>query len=357
MTRNPRIRSGAVTWLLASLALVPGTSQAVDFCVGNSTDLEAALLASAVNGATADTIQVRVGTYLSPANGFGAAAAFGAGDSITIEGGWMSTELIPCATQSTDPSLTIIDGEGVRPAMLLRHQTGGGNMTVRNLTIQNGLRNVGMTGDDRGGGLYAAGFAGYVGDVLVERCIFRGNVATLLGGGLQATSDGGAVTVRNNLFVGNTASQGAAMYVFGNGGISYVNNNTATGNVSTSASNNSVALSADGSNTVLVTNNIFWGNTLPTQSDVLVSELVLLSNDIERPSAAPPAGNFSVDPQFVGASDFRLKPTSPLIDVGIDSPAGGVPALDLAGLPRIQGDAIDLGAYEFDNLFKDSFED
>jgi hypothetical protein len=61
-------------------------------------------------------------------------------------------------------------------------------------------------------------------------------------------------------------------------------------------------------------------------------------------------GNIDTDPLFVdGENDFRLQSYSPCIDAGtMDLPAGiELPEFDLAGNPRISGDSIDMGAYEY----------
>jgi hypothetical protein len=62
-------------------------------------------------------------------------------------------------------------------------------------------------------------------------------------------------------------------------------------------------------------------------------------------------GNLDDDPLWIGTGDYpyMLQSTSPCIDAGtIDLPPGIVlPEFDLAGNPRIYGETIDMGAYEF----------
>ena len=72
-------------------------------CVGTAAELEAALLTSITNGNTVDTIKILIGTYKSAANPFGAGGAFASGDSITVEGGWTSTMVVPCQTSPPTP--------------------------------------------------------------------------------------------------------------------------------------------------------------------------------------------------------------------------------------------------------------
>jgi Secretion system C-terminal sorting domain len=65
-------------------------------------------------------------------------------------------------------------------------------------------------------------------------------------------------------------------------------------------------------------------------------------------------GNLDEDPQWIGTGDYPyyLQSESPCIDAGtLDLPAGIVlPEFDLAGNPRIFGDTIDMGAYEWQGV-------
>ena len=58
--------------------------------------------------------------------------------------------------------------------------------------------------------------------------------------------------------------------------------------------------------------------------------------------------NITSEPQFVNAAagDYRLLPSSPCIDRGINQD-WMVDATDLAGNPRILNGTVDMGAYEF----------
>lgn len=52
----------------------------------------------------------------------------------------------------------------------------------------------------------------------------------------------------------------------------------------------------------------------------------------------------NTDPLFAGAGDYHVQPGSPCVDMGVDM--GNLPALDLDDNARVQGTAVDIGAYE-----------
>lgn len=65
-----------------------------------------------------------------------------------------------------------------------------------------------------------------------------------------------------------------------------------------------------------------------------------------------PGTVLNVNPMFFDgdAGDLRLLVSSPLIDAGITAPAGGVSVLDAAGIDRVFGTQVDLGAYEYASI-------
>lgn len=94
-----------------------------------------------------------------------------------------------------------------------------------------------------------------------------------------------------------------------------------------------------------VYNSISVNNGVNAQLDPSVDEgSNLFSND---------PGLF-IDP-LIG--DYRLAPGSAAINAGDNTPPGGLGPLDLAGRTRVFGPAVDIGAYEADDvLFEDGFE-
>jgi hypothetical protein len=68
-------------------------------------------------------------------------------------------------------------------------------------------------------------------------------------------------------------------------------------------------------------------------------------NGSNAPADCPTEQDVNSDPLYVGENDLRLRLGSPMIDSGDDN-AVGLPATDRLGLPRIQGEDVDIGAYE-----------
>ena len=64
------------------------------------------------------------------------------------------------------------------------------------------------------------------------------------------------------------------------------------------------------------------------------------------------AGNIDADPLFADPSgnDFRLSSNSPCVNAGDPRYVPPVGMTDLDGLPRLHGEAVDMGAYEFQGL-------
>lgn len=100
-----------------------------------------------------------------------------------------------------------------------------------------------------------------------------------------------------------------------------VANNLVTDNLETG-----LAGSSDPS--VTTRNNLFHGN----------------QTDVEGPAIG--AGTLFANPLYAGAGSFRLAAGSPAIDAGDSSAVPPEVTTDLAGSSRIQGAAVDIGAYE-----------
>lgn len=103
-----------------------------------------------------------------------------------------------------------------------------------------------------------------------------------------------------------------------------------------------------------VRNNILEGSNVRISWNAGTPVYTLAQFQAAYPAVA--SGNLNVDPQFVdpAARDFRLRSTSPAVDKGLLSSVyatfkslyGIDIAKDIAGIPRPQGPAADIGAFE-----------
>ncbi|MBX7149045.1 hypothetical protein K1X76_08155 [bacterium] len=96
--------------------------------------------------------------------------------------------------ESTETS--ILAGGGATDTVLRINMTGSGDISLTNLTIQNGFDTVTPGG---------ASFSSQEGSITVDAVTFSDNVG-LNGGGLAATTDTGDISITNSTFEGNAAS-------------------------------------------------------------------------------------------------------------------------------------------------------
>lgn len=208
-------------------------------------------------------------------------------------------------------------------------------------------RLVGLEVTNNQSGEFGAGIFNVNGQVTLINSLLAGNSGSLLGGGIM--NSGGQLHLVNSTIAGNQANEGGGLWHVGT--------------------------------TSTIHNTIIWGN----QADVggrqfhgvgnalTHTELdhVLIANE---PGAIVEGDTFNLgaalhlDPLFIqpDEGDFRLADSSPAIDFGntaLYAAAGGDPATDhdLAGAPRVQGAAIDPGAFETqgappDQIFHNRFQ-
>jgi hypothetical protein len=175
---------------------------------------------------------------------------------------------------------------------------------------------------------YGGGVDSFESSPYLENCIITANRATL-GGGVYVSGNA-AMTLRNCTISGNSADQGA-----------------------------NVMASAD----LDIKNCILWSSTsssepvLPTSACCLVGQDPLFvkagTYDFQRFQSRLLGGTYQEMPAFVvEAGDFHLESGSLAIDAGDGDSA---PPLDIAGTPRPQGTAPDIGAYEYVNASETAF--
>jgi len=236
--------------------------------------------------------------------------------------------------------------------------TGGGGINIGGagsaVIIGNRIQNNAWGSNGGGISLFAAGTPLLQNNIITQNSSSGGQ-----GGGIWIVNDSNALIVQN-LFAGNTASQGGAIYLSmpsGSMGPVLVNNTIIGGNGATQGS----AVWAGGfDNQVLFYNNLMIGltgqNAVYCDSTYSPQPPVFTNNDAYSPNGSGllgtcagetgQNGNITADPMFVGKNNFQLKSGSPAINAG-DNSAPDIPAKDLAGKPRMVGGTIDIGAYEF----------
>ncbi len=220
--------------------------------------------------------------------------------------------------------------------------------------MQNGVA------DDHGAGLYFTYSIDHGnGDVTVSLDIIRRNHAMFAGGLAAAAHGSGVLRVKNDLFESNVADvdAGAAELFTYDDAQLYVTGDTVVGNIGLGQfSTGGLYVHQDGASPAVLSDNIFWANSVV---DLQNDSAIMLHDDCGSSVYAPPdgsTGNLGVDPQFVFATDFHLRASSPLIDAGVDDPPDGVTDTDLDGNPRVHGH-VDIGAYERgDAIYADGFE-
>ena len=220
--------------------------------------------------------------------------------------------------------------------------------------------------DDAGGAIFVYNFS----DLLISNCVISNNRASHAGGGIYCFYSQPVLT--NNVIVNNSAADyGGGIYFMNSG--PRLTNNTISKNIATTGG----GICCHNNSGPTLTNTILWENTAEYGSQV-----ALLQNtcdphfyycniqgglpafggagadsdyDISRyknnigldPLFAVPS--YSAGADFDGLSaDWTLQAASPCINAGDPATAAdSIGATDMAGNPRILGDAIDIGAYEY----------
>lgn len=249
--------------------------------------------------------------------------------------------------------------------------------------------------DNVGGSGGALSFrdAGVSSATLID-CTFRGNSSGGPGGAIRVpNADEGTLTLEGCVFENNTGGHGGAIALWDTAKIVTIDRCSFIGNT-TNDGQHGAAVTVHAAGTANISNSIFVGNhgggissaifawhqpgEIPTQytvdycsfygntggqgatvradgvSGTLDNSIVWgneangVVNSVSINNSIVEGGDWSVDPMFRDADngDLRLLADSPAIDQGV----APVPDTDLLGVDRPQGDAADVGAYEYETL-------
>lgn len=229
------------------------------------------------------------------------------GETILVRAGCyapINTDKKSLVIRSVDgANATIIDGGGAQRCATL----GNDSMQLEGFTLRNGFA-------EEGGGVSGG---------RLNRCVISGNTAENNGGGAYKCKLANCVLSRN-------------CARFDNGGGAYdcqLGNCSLIGNVA--------GEKGGGLSQCVATNCIVWDNSAAQSANYSDSQLRYSCT-----APLPDGNNISENPRFVDAvnGDFRLRADSLCINAGDSNYDSGDE--DLAGNPRLEGPAVDIGAYE-----------
>jgi hypothetical protein len=182
----------------------------------------------------------------------------------------------------------------------------------------------------------------------VTGCTFIGNIGAS-GGGIYGNGANqnsySSVVVTNSMFVGNSASNGGATC---NGCYYYWTMTNCTCYANTASSAGGMWYNHCSGSSLTVTNSILWNDSAPSGNGPEIycygGSATVTYSCVHGGYTG--AGNIATDPQFVNisAGNYQLQNGSPCIDKGT---LAGAPSMDNGDVPRPQGSAVDMGAYEF----------
>ena len=180
----------------------------------------------------------------------------------------------------------------------------------------------------------------------MTNCVFANNVSRSKGGA-AAISEGSQIT--NCTFYGNRAVDAGGSISFASVGSAKVRNSIFTGNLSSSSRGRQLDITGEGN--VTIDHNVIEGGDagvgIVSNPGSNTTATVIITNTIDATSTEVFAAVAPLRERFL-----RLKVGGPALDVGDDALVPGGTTTDAAGNMRIQGTAVDLGAYEggFDPL-------
>jgi parallel beta-helix repeat protein len=314
-----------VRWLVL-LGLLFGAGNAaaaLEYCVGNVSELNAALaIASSPTGQNV-VIMLKQGTYH-----VGGSRIMDWHEYNAME--WHGGYNADCSVQTLRPSNTVIDGDGAHMDGLRMH----GDLTVEGLRFQNMSGNQGSVFFDT----YDE----------TENSDIRMFNNEFLGIGVFAgcfECDWVGVVFAGNLVVNAPADGIFALYGYSSDVFIYAAHNTVV-----NSGTRGIYIESDGTNTLA--NNVVWNNPqrdiwIDGDTDGNPGEARYWDNlygDRYGDETSESFGTLHDDPLFVSATNFRLQTNSPGVNSG--TPVNPVSSVDLDGHSRVIGSAPDRGAYE-----------
>ena len=245
---------------------------------------------------------------------------------------------------------------------------GGGVVTITESTISGNT--VPGTGS-AGGGLFNSGFSFGNSTMTIVNSTVSGNSAGQQGGGIL---NSGTLTITNSTFSGNVSGGGGGA-VYNNFGLSVqITNSTITDNVANGTSGDFQGGGGitDFAGNVTAKNTLIAGNTAATGDPDVRGSFISQGNNLIGDVGSTTGFTDGVNGDQIGTSGSPIDPLlgvlqdnggptqthallagSPAIDTGSNT---GAPATDQRGAPRPQGTAVDIGAYEAEEVHITTFD-
>jgi len=360
---NIRIRIATLFLALTSFS----AANAAIFCVTDEAELRAALgtLGSTFSSEN-NELRLTRGVFFTGTQAFGTLLS-GPSGNLVVSGGWADAGGVPtaCDVQQTDARLTVMDAQGTSAVLSLQRNSINGNATpliaVSNLTLRNG------SAESAPVGLY---IYNAFGSIEVDNVIAHGHRATasLYIGGVAMTLDSTTrdIRLRNSLIYDNQgvtifSPQPLASVVFTSLSLNPNRNWYATHNTFFAGPNSAAeALRLQSDGNFWVINNVVRGTVgylssitgagtaTPPQLRQLFNNFSTLPNTAETVLVSN-LSNSTVNP-LIDPVTFVPQPGSPLINAGLGSPPGGVPAQDVYGQGRVFNAISDIGAVEYQGV-------
>ncbi len=339
----------------------PVVSHAAIRCIENESQVKSTLDAALASAEVTEEVRIKSGLYNFTTGSSGYFGVLeGTGKALSIRGGWSGTAG-NCTTQDGDSASTIFYGNNQRPVFGINASTTfTGSITVENMFFGGGLTSSGSSPSCLTLGQQNGGVMGIVVDrVWLEGCTTAVGVSAPAVG----LSSDSALVMRNSLVVGNNSGTSPPVVLVVRAGLSnLVLNNTIAKNTSAdSAGWAGLFVSASNGATLKLANNLLDGNvaTAGTRKDIRIvgTAITLQNNRYTGLDGIPSAesGSSTGSAGFNG-NGYDLAAASTARDAG----AFFIPflqgTLDAAATARVQGSAVDLGALEYQQLFKDGFE-
>jgi len=353
--------------VIIALLILPHQVLSATFCVTSAIDLFFAL-GDADGNNESDHIKIADGNY--QINAFNLVYD-GINDfDLEISGGWSTLNADPCGQQLLQtPFNTVLDANSGRPLLKLV----AGNQSVINISNIQFINGLNLNSNGRAIQFENAEAS----SITIENCVFSNNISSK---GAAIFANAHLFVFKNNLVHANNALSSASIDVSFDSnalGAYFINNtfvsNTTDGNLTTDLGG--LAVNVIDNAKVFITNNIFMdndnhqlrltgdgykyqfnNNIVGTQSGVIADES---------------SGNFNTVPLFeIGVLNYAPLSNSPVIDAGLQPPVmptipvpfdqkWSIPANDIRGIDRIQGNVVDVGAFEWfvdTPIFVDGFE-